>query len=86
MRCGIWSLRHTATSSPICLCRKIVRWAEAPLDLEKLLVCLDIFRDVGLIEIQRQHKNIVLRLLPKQDKADLNQSVTMQRLLAVKEG
>ena len=71
--------------APMCLCRKIVRWSETPLSLEKLLVCLDIFRDVGLIETQRLHKYITIRLIPRQDKADLNQSRTMQQLLAAKE-
>ena len=71
--------------SPICLCRKIVRWADIPLDLEQLLVCLDIFADVGLLEIQRLHKYMTLRLIPTETKADLNASQTMQQLLAAKE-
>ena len=65
---------------PICLCRKIVRWADTALSLEKMLVCLDVFRDVGLIETQRLHKYLTIRLLPRQEKADLNQSRTMQQL------
>ena len=71
--------------SPICLCRKIVRWSEQPLDLGKLLTCLDIFSDVGLIEVRRLHKYITIRLLPTQGKTDLNTSKTMQRLSAAKE-
>ena len=71
--------------SLICLYRKIVRWSDMPITLEKLLVCLDVFRDVGLIETQRQHKYLIIRLLPRQEKADLNQSRTMQCLNAVKE-
>ncbi len=71
--------------TPICLCRKIVRWSGTPLSLEKLLTCLDIFSDVGLVQIQHHHKNISIRLVPRQDKADLTQSRTMQHLLAVKE-
>ncbi len=71
--------------TPMCLCRKIVRWSDVPLSLEKLLVCLDIFSDVGLLEIRRMHKNIALRITPKEQKADLNESLTMQRLLAAKE-
>ncbi len=66
--------------SPICLCRKIVRWSDTSISLEKLLVCLDIFRDVGLIETQRLHKYLTIRLLPRQEKADLTQSRTMQQL------
>ena len=71
--------------TPICLCRKIVRWANQSLSVSKLLVCLDIFAQVGLLEITRQHKHITLRLLPTQGKADLETSETMQRLMAAKE-
>ncbi len=67
--------------SPICLCRKIVRWAGKPLSLEQMMTCLDIFRDAGLLQQQRQHKYITLRLTPGPQKADLSQSATMQLLL-----
>jgi single-stranded-DNA-specific exonuclease len=70
---------------PMCLCRKIVRWSDSPLSLGTLLTCLDIFRDVGLLEICRHHKYLAVKILPRQDKADLNESKTMQRLLAAKE-
>ena len=71
--------------NPACLCRKIVRWTGAPLALEKLLTCLDIFSDVGLLEIKRLHKYIIIRPVTTEGKADLNQSRTMQQLMAVKE-
>ncbi|MDD6200500.1 MAG: single-stranded-DNA-specific exonuclease RecJ [Firmicutes bacterium] len=71
--------------TPMCLCRKIVRRSGAPLSLEQLLVCLDIFRDVGLLETQRLHKYITIRLTPGSEKADLSRSQTMQRLLHAKE-
>ena len=71
--------------TPICLCRKIVRWAGCPLELEKLLTCLDIFADVGLLEVTRLHKYMAIRLIPADGKADLSASQTMQRLLAAKE-
>ena len=71
--------------SPMCLCRKIVRWSGAPLSLGKLLTCLDIFSDVGLLQTQRIHKNLSIRLTPGSDKADLNLSRTMQLLLQAKE-
>ena len=66
--------------TPVCLCRKIVRWSGMNLDLAKMLVCLDIFADVGLLELGRLRKNITVRLLPAQSKADLEASATMQRL------
>ena len=50
--------------SPMCLCRKIVRWSGQPLNLGQMLTCLDIFRDVGLLTVQRQHKYVSIRLTP----------------------
>ncbi len=76
----------TAPESPLCLCRKIVRRTEKPLSLGQLLACLDIFQDVGLVQIQRQHKCIRICLSPGEGKADLNRSRTMQRLLHGLEG
>ena len=70
---------------PMCLCRKIVRWSGQPLSLEQLLTCLDIFREVGLLQAHLQHKNITISLTPGSEKADLNTSPTMQRLLHAKE-
>ena len=71
--------------SPICLCRKIVRWSNAPLTLGQMMTCLDIFRDVGLLTSHRMHKYLVISLTPGSEKADLNQSQTMQILLQAKE-
>ncbi len=71
--------------SPMCLCRKIVRWSSAPLTLGQLMTCLDIFRDVGLLQQQRHHKYITITLTPGSAKADLTQSQTMQLLLRAKE-
>ena len=71
--------------SPMCLFRKIVRRSSMPLSLGQLMTCLDIFRDVGLLETQRVHKYLRIRLTPGSEKADLNTSPTLQRLLQVKE-
>ena len=71
--------------SPMCLCRKIVRWSGKPLNLGQMLTCLDIFRDVGLLTVQRQHKYVSIRLTPGEGKVDLSRSQTMQRLLHAKE-
>jgi len=76
---------ETLRESPVCLCRKIVRWSDVPLDLGQLLTCLDIFADVGILEAARLHNDITIRLLPTSGKADLNASRTMQRLLVAKE-
>ena len=72
--------------TPICLCRKIVRWSGVPLSLGQLLTCLDIFRDVELLQVQRLHKNLTIHLTPGSRKADLTRSRTMQILLQAKEG
>jgi len=71
--------------TPMCLCRKIVRWSGNSLSLGRMLVCLDIFSDVNLIRIDRLHKYISIRLTPGTGKADLSRSQTMQRLLKMKE-
>jgi single-stranded-DNA-specific exonuclease len=75
----------TVQEAPICLCRKIVRWSGISLSLGQLMTCLDIFRDVELLEIQRKRKYITIRLTPGTQKADLNESQTLQRLLRAKE-
>ena len=77
--------RAVIQESPMCLCRKIVRWSGNPLSLGKMLTCLDIFADVHLIELQRLHKHLSIRLTPPAGKTDLNRSQTMQRLLQGKE-
>ena len=75
----------TIKESPMCLCRKIVRWSGSPLSLGQLLTCLDIFGDVGLLQTQRLHKYISIQLIPRAEKADLGASATMQTLLHLKE-
>jgi len=70
---------------PMCLCRKIVRRSGTPLSLGGLLTCLDIFGDVGLLETRRYHKYLSVKVLPRQDKADLNESQTMRHIIAAKE-
>jgi len=75
----------TIEEAPICLCRKIVRWSNTPLSLGCMMTCLDIFADVGLLQTQRLHKSMIIRLTPGTQKADLTQSQTMRRLLLLKE-
>ena len=71
--------------SPLCLCRKIVRRTEREMSLETLLTCLDIFRDVGLLDVKRVHMTLSISLTPKPGKTDLTKSETMQALLRGKE-
>ena len=75
----------TVQEPPLCLCRKIVRHTGKPLSLGKLLTCLDIFADVGLLNTQRLNKYILIHLTPGREKADLNRSRTLQILLRTKE-
>ena len=70
--------------NPVCLCRKIVRRSGRPLSVGKLLTCLDIFADVGLLSTHRLHKYIRIDLAHTSGKADLNKSTTMQLLLRAK--
>lgn len=76
---------ETIEEAPLCLCRKIVRWSGTALSLGQMMTCLDIFRDVGLLQAQKRHKYISIHLTPGPQKADLNESQTLQRLLEVKE-
>ena len=70
---------------PLCLCRKIVRWSGKPLSLGQMLTCLDIFTDVGLLQTHRTNNYMTIRLPQTPEKRDLNESPTMQRLMAAKE-
>lgn len=71
--------------SPVCLCRKIVRRSGIGMGVSQLMTCLDIFRDVGLIRLERQNKYVQIILSKPAQKADLQTSTTMQRLLQAKE-
>ena len=55
------------------------------MSLGQMMTCLDIFQDVGLMEITRYHKHLAIRLTPGDSKADLNTSQTMIRLRRAKE-
>ena len=71
--------------SPICLQRKIVRWSDKALSLSQLLICLDVFREAKLLELEKLRKYLSIRLTPGPGKADLSETPTLQRLLQVKE-
>ena len=71
--------------SPICLCRKIVRWSGKAMGLGQMMTCLDIFQDVGLLTVVRRRKKLSIQVDHSGKKADLNTSKTMQRLLKAKE-
>ena len=79
--CGSDSIQET----PDCLCRKIIRKAQIPLSPEKMLVCLEIFNDVKLLQLQRLNKHLLIQLCSNAQKSDLHNSQTMQKLLQAKE-
>ena len=79
------ALGRPVQEAPMCLCRKIVRWSDNPMSLGQMMTCLDIFAEVGLLRVQRQHKYITIELTPGPGKADLTTSQTMQQLLRGKE-
>lgn len=87
---AVWRYLASCEADPIretpdCLCRKIVRKAQIPLSLEKMLICLDIFSDVDLLKIQKAGKNLIIHLSNIQQKADLQASPTMRKLQQAKE-
>ena len=49
------------------------------------MTCLDVFRDVGLLQVKKLHKYLSIRLTPGPGKTDLNDSQTLQRLTQAKE-
>ena len=75
------SLRET----PDCLLRKIVRRCGVAMDISQMLVCLDMFRDVSLLQYQRMGKYLKIQPASAQEKADLQRSATLQKLLQLKE-
>ncbi len=74
------------TLEPCCLCRKIVRHTAKPLGLSQLLVCLDIFREAELLNMEKQHHTVSITITAGSQKADLNQCPTMKLLNRLTEG
>ncbi len=76
--------RGSLRDEPVCLCRKIIRHTGRPLSLAQMLICLDIFREAGLLTAQRNHNNLSITIVPVAQKVDLNQCDTMRLLLRLK--
>lgn len=74
-----------AEDTPVCLCRKIVRRTGMPLSLSQFMICVDIFAQLELLEKTVTQKTLTLRLLPTEDKRDLQSSPILQALIAAKE-
>ena len=71
--------------TPECLLRKLVRRNNLPMSLSQLMTCLSVFSDVHLLQLHYQHRTLCIRLLPTREKADLQQSPTLQRLQRLSE-
>ena len=69
-----------------CLGRKIARSAGQPLSLCRTRVCLDVFAEQGLIEVQRCSKFETIRITTDGRKVDLNASPIIRRLRRERDG
>ena len=69
-----------------CLCRKIARYAARPCSFGKTRVCLDVFAELGLLQISQRPKHVRIRLLPGAQKADLEKSAILNNLKNQKAG
>lgn len=58
----------------------VVRWRPSGMHPAKLLICLRVMRDMGLVEIKREDTNLKVRALKTQGKADLESSPIVKRL------
>jgi single-stranded-DNA-specific exonuclease len=70
---GVWE-------APEVLSRNVSRWAEVPLGCATTMVCLEVFRERGLIELTVEEHSVRARILPTSDKVDLNESPLLLRL------
>jgi single-stranded-DNA-specific exonuclease len=70
---GIWE-------APEVLSRNVSRWAEVPLGCAATMVCLEVFRERGLIELTVEEHSVRARILPTSNKVNLNESPLLLRL------
>jgi single-stranded-DNA-specific exonuclease len=68
------------------LARKIARSADMPCSFVRTRVCLDVFEERGLIELERGSRTISIKLTPGPGKVDLQSSAILLRLRNHKEG
>ena len=63
-----------------CLARKITRFAGYACGGSKIRVCLDVFQEQGLLQMEQRPKVLVIHLTSDGKKVDLEQSPTLQHL------
>ncbi len=68
------------------LARKIARSANLPCSFVRTRVCLDVFAERGLIQLEPGSRTIVIKLTPGPNKVDLQSSAVLLRLRNQKEG
>ena len=69
-----------------CLVRKITRFAGYSCGGSKIRVCLDVFQEQGLLQMEQRPKILVVRLTSDGKKVDLEQSPTLLYLKELKAG
>jgi len=69
-----------------CLVRKITRFAGCSCGGSKIRVCLDVFQEQGLLQMEQRPKLLVVRLTSDGKKVDLEQSPTLLHLKELKAG
>lgn len=69
-----------------CLVRKITRFAGCSCGGSKIRVCLDVFQEQGLLQMEQRPKILVVRLTSDGKKVDLEQSPTLLYLKELKAG
>ena len=68
-----------------CLCRKIARYSHAPCSYMRAHICLDVFNELGLIELTPHPKYLHIRITSNGRKVDLNASTVLRSLMKRKE-
>ena len=63
-----------------CLVRKITRYAGCTYSGSKIRVCLDVFQEQGLLQMEQRPKMLVIHLTSDGKKVDLERSPTLQHL------
>ena len=69
-----------------CLVRKITRYAGCTYSGSKIRVCLDVFQEQGLLQMEQRPKLLVIRLTSDGHKVDLESSPTLLHLKELKAG
>lgn len=69
-----------------CLCRRIARFASRPCSYGRTRVCLEVFAEQGLLQLEQRPKLVRIRLCPGARKADLEKSAILNTLKNQKAG